>query len=488
MKNIRLSTVLIVIFWLAGLFLRTYRQKDLLGFYYDQGCDAQIASDIIHLRNLPAIGPTTGIPGLHLGPFWFYLLAPFYFIGSGSPVIASYFISFIDSLSIILLYLILKKYHSASAGLVGAATYSFSRYLISSSRWFSNPSPLPFFTLLAIYLTLEVFSQKKFNRLPLLSLVLGLSLQLEAASAIFFYLSLGAYTVLQLSTAKAIPLKYYRNAFGVFIVLLIPQFAFELKNNYPTLKTLMLFTTGRVASSGTPSWSIPNINFIQNRLLTYYQYLFSKFDVSVSIYSTIALMVFLFGLVLLLKRQSDQPLVRLTCVWLIVPLTLLLFFSGNYGRLYDYYLTGFYPSFVIIVSLILFLPSKIISKTVLILLFFVYFIFGNEVHLYHYLTDGIDGPTNVVFGNQFAAVSKLCSMPEDYRLDIYVPPITPLSYDYLFDWLSSTGCRRPSSSGPLLLLYETDLVNPGSLQKWLSKQPNRLPVAKFGGVTIEKVK
>ena len=93
----------ILVIWLIDLFFRCYRQQYLLGFYYDQARDAKVAADIISGRNFPAIGPTTGINGLYLGPFWFYLITPGYLIGNGNPAIASYFISFIESLSIPLL-------------------------------------------------------------------------------------------------------------------------------------------------------------------------------------------------------------------------------------------------------------------------------------------------------------------------------------------------------------------------------------------------
>jgi len=106
----------IFIIWALGFFLRTYRQSSLLPFYYDQGRDAKMAADIISLKNFPAIGPTTGISGLFLGPFWYYLITPGYFIASGNPVVASYFIAFLESLTIPLIFFLLKKYwHSDTA-------------------------------------------------------------------------------------------------------------------------------------------------------------------------------------------------------------------------------------------------------------------------------------------------------------------------------------------------------------------------------------
>ena len=177
---------LIILIWLIGLFLRCYRQSQLLGFFYDQGRDAQMAADIIALRHLPSIGPTTGINGLYLGPFWYYLITPGYLLGAGNPAIASYFIAFIESLSIPLLYFLLKKFVSVRSGYIAAFLWASSHYLIRSSRWFSNPSPLPTFVVALMILLAYIFIKKKNNLWPYVFLVLGLCFQLEAASAIFF--------------------------------------------------------------------------------------------------------------------------------------------------------------------------------------------------------------------------------------------------------------------------------------------------------------
>ena len=96
--------ILVFFIWLVGLFLRVYRQGALLGFYYDQGRDALKVLDILKFRDWPAIGPTTGLAGIYLGPFWFYFLAPLYALGGGNPAVAAIFVGIIDSFSIIKLF------------------------------------------------------------------------------------------------------------------------------------------------------------------------------------------------------------------------------------------------------------------------------------------------------------------------------------------------------------------------------------------------
>ena len=86
MKKVLLTAIL-----LLALFLRTYRTSDFLGFWFDQGRDAKIVWDIWHSHKLTLIGPTTGIEGIFLGPFYYYLITPAYILGGGNPVYPAVF-------------------------------------------------------------------------------------------------------------------------------------------------------------------------------------------------------------------------------------------------------------------------------------------------------------------------------------------------------------------------------------------------------------
>ena len=70
---------MILIVLLLAFVLRTYRIGELLDFHYDQGRDALVIWDLINKGKLFLIGPTTGLAGVFRGPFYYYLIAPFYF-------------------------------------------------------------------------------------------------------------------------------------------------------------------------------------------------------------------------------------------------------------------------------------------------------------------------------------------------------------------------------------------------------------------------
>src|SRR3989344_3787237 len=93
---------------LVALFVRVYRVDQILAFHYDQGRDALVIWDLINKGKLFLIGPVTGIAGIFRGPFYYYLMAPFYFLGKGSPIWPSVFLAITSVFGLGLMYYLAK--------------------------------------------------------------------------------------------------------------------------------------------------------------------------------------------------------------------------------------------------------------------------------------------------------------------------------------------------------------------------------------------
>jgi 4-amino-4-deoxy-L-arabinose transferase-like glycosyltransferase len=124
-KNPLRFLFLTIIFFLA-LFLRVYRIQDLLGFWYDQGREALVIWDFIHKGKFFLIGPTTGIAGIFRGPWYYWILTPFYFLGQGDPVYPAIFQVLTTLFSIYLLYKIALKYFGRLTAYISLTIASFS--------------------------------------------------------------------------------------------------------------------------------------------------------------------------------------------------------------------------------------------------------------------------------------------------------------------------------------------------------------------------
>src|SRR5204863_7090662 len=131
-------SLLLLILFLAS-FVRVYRLHQLLGFYYDQGRDALVIWDLIHKGNFFLIGPTTGIEGIFRGPWYYWLITPFYFLGRGNPVWPAAFLAFTTVVAIFFLYK-LGKIFNKETGILASIIGSFSVLLVFGARWLSNPT------------------------------------------------------------------------------------------------------------------------------------------------------------------------------------------------------------------------------------------------------------------------------------------------------------------------------------------------------------
>jgi len=281
-------------------------------------------------------------------------------------------------------------------------------------------------------LLVVIANTKRFRLLPYVALLLGLSLQLEAASAVFFIPIIFLYSLLFLPFRR-LPFVIWLKSSIFFGILLLPQLAFEVKNNFLISKNFLGFLLGRVNSDTGRSWGIPNLNFLKDRLFLYYQSLFSKLDTNITPFSQIFLVIFIIGTIYLIVRYRRHSLISLLLIWLFLPLFLLLFFQGNYGTLYDYYLTGFFPAFIILFAVIITLPTVKPLSYILTALILVYFTNGNLLPLKNYLSANPDGPEHITLGNELAAVDKVCSLNNQLigNFDVYVPPVVAHAYEYL---------------------------------------------------------
>ena len=79
-------TLLVFITAITAVFLRFYRLEELATFLGDQGRDAIILKRIIAFEHFPAIGAPSSLGQIYLGPFYYYLTAPFLLLFNFNPV------------------------------------------------------------------------------------------------------------------------------------------------------------------------------------------------------------------------------------------------------------------------------------------------------------------------------------------------------------------------------------------------------------------
>src|ERR1035437_7282425 len=90
-----------------------------------------VIGNSVHEGIFPLLGPNASVNSqFHLGPFYYYLLAIPYLIGNGNYQAPIIFFSLLNSLNIILLYVISKKLFNKKQSLIITAVYTFSAFMI----------------------------------------------------------------------------------------------------------------------------------------------------------------------------------------------------------------------------------------------------------------------------------------------------------------------------------------------------------------------
>ena len=219
--------MIVVLTLLAG-FLRLYRLGSGLQFLGDQGRDALVMFHLLTQGDFPFIGPITSVGGFYLGPLYYYLMAPFLWLARFNPVGPAVATAVLGTISVPLLYLVAKKIYSHRVGLWAAGLYALAYIPISETRSAWNPNPMPLAALGIIY---GFYTRN----LLLAAISLGAALQLH-----YMIVFLSPFILWQLIIARK---RFKELLFGLMIVMvmLLPLFLFEVKNNWLNVRGLIEF-------------------------------------------------------------------------------------------------------------------------------------------------------------------------------------------------------------------------------------------------------
>lgn len=478
-NNHRFIYSLLLIVLVGAAFVRVYNTKEILGFYYDQGRDALVIWNFIHKGDLFLVGPITGIEGILRGPWYYWLILPFYFLGKGNPVWPANFLSITSVAAIITLYILGKEIFGRVTGLIAAAIASFSYYLLVASRWLSNPTPMLLISTLLVLSMLMITKGKKFAWV-FIAILLGLSMQFGSATETFYIPAVGIFAIWQ---KKNLPnRKIFIVSFASVLLIFMPQIIFD-------------FVKGGVLSSSVKKFLFEDGSFklsfweiIKIRLPFYWEMFSFKIWVGKAsefiAFFLLSLSLIIFNFREIWKKDGSKILLLLG----ISPLVGMIFFQGNQGNVFDYYFTGYYLIYVLIFSAGLGILAKNKLGTIVLFIFFFLFFKSQIPVVRDYL---IKGRSNVSFKEQLQAVDWVYkdSKDMDFNVDVYVPPVIPYAYDYLFLWKGQGYERLPLTQNVRLLytIYEEDISR--RLGPWLARQDKIGKVVDkvtFRGITVQK--
>ena len=151
--------ILIVVF---GLSLRLYRVVPRFTYSHDQDLIGWFIRDVLsgHLR---LVGQETSVPGVFIGPVFYYLLIPFYLLFGLSPVGGQAFVLVLSILTIISIYFVFEKIFNRKFGLIGAFVYSVSFYFVLNNVEVVPTMPISLWSIWFLYSLFLLLKGKKFG-------------------------------------------------------------------------------------------------------------------------------------------------------------------------------------------------------------------------------------------------------------------------------------------------------------------------------------
>ncbi len=177
--------IIISILLIFHLFFRFYQFDTRANFGWDQVDSAWAAKNIIvdHKVLLEGV-PAKGNSGIFMGPLYYYLIAPFYFITNLDPIASPIFAGVISLFGFFVIYFVTKKMFGTNVALVALFINTFSLAAIATERT-QNAIALvvPISYLIFYFLYKSVTDDSK--NLIFLAAIVGLSFHVDFTSVMY---------------------------------------------------------------------------------------------------------------------------------------------------------------------------------------------------------------------------------------------------------------------------------------------------------------
>lgn len=248
----RKAILFLIGIFVFAFFLRVFFLKNLaLTFHYDMARDAFNILQIIG-GHLKILGPPSSAEGIFHGVFYYYLLAPAYWLGHGNPLAAAYWIAFLNSLSVFLtFYLTYQLTKKVGVSLLAAFLFAVSFDATQYATWLSNPT-LGIWTVPLIYIGLWSWIKQKKSWGPIVT-ALGLGLSFQAW--VFLIYHIFPIAIWLWVGRKSITKKSLAVFIGVFLLSISTMLVAEVKFGFKSIGGLVSIFSGADTTAASKQFS-----------------------------------------------------------------------------------------------------------------------------------------------------------------------------------------------------------------------------------------
>jgi 4-amino-4-deoxy-L-arabinose transferase-like glycosyltransferase len=339
----------------AAAFLRLYGLEEYITFLGDQGRDAIVIKRMVTGEDFPGIGPRSSIGQVFLGPFYYYLMAPFLALSGLNPVGLAFGVAFLSLVGLILAFVVIRHRYGLSAALAFTAMVTFSYAHVWLSRFSWNPNLLPVFSFFALFMFSRILRSDRLYEGILFGLVLGACLQ-------FHYLML----LLMPAFAVVLAISLIRDRMRIrpvlkqlgaavigFGAIFAPLILFDIKNGFLNVKGIIGIFTEKQFESGDPypaRFLTTTTSFLENVV----QLELPDWSGIILFLAVGAAVAYLIG-----RRKKTDELLLLNGLAIISFLTVFAFVDT--GRYLHYYTPVYYSLYLLVAAFLVRIPGRTLA-------------------------------------------------------------------------------------------------------------------------------
>lgn len=353
------SLIILIFILLIGLFFRNYQPISRFEFAHDGELYSWFVKDVVVNNHLRLVGQLTSAPGIFIGPFYYYLLIPFFVIFNMDPIGGIIPNSIIGFLTILSYYIVVNKLYSKYIGLFAAFIYAISLHMVSLDRRVVPSTPTNLWTIWYFY-TIVMITRGNFQVLPLLGILLGLIWHIHIA----ILPALIAIPVAFVFARKLPSLKQIALFFATLFITSLPLIIFETRHNFQQTQALIGNFSGSHGGETGINKFLQVINMVNRNISTIF------FDPSLpqltgNILFTIVILAA--GLILIKRKITTSYEILTFYIWI---LGVILFFTFSSTLISEYYFANIEAIFIVIVSSLLYIifNSSRLGRVVIIVI------------------------------------------------------------------------------------------------------------------------
>jgi len=223
----------------------------------DQGHDMLTLLRLVRDGQVPLLGPPTSVGDFHHGAAYYYLLAPMAWLFGPEPAAILVFLALLGTAAVGLTWWLASAIGGRAAGLIAGTLLAVSPAAIDESTFIWNPSPIPFFAILALAAAWRGRQVGRARWWALAVVAAGMVIQLHVLGVVFLPPILGFGLFAWRTARRAGDVPGARAALvglGVGLLLLaglfIPLLVHELQSGFSETHNALAYFTAPAPAPG----------------------------------------------------------------------------------------------------------------------------------------------------------------------------------------------------------------------------------------------